>query len=646
MSSSPIVSSRDGPDSKLSILTSSSISPNYEATNATHIKHSHSVSISSSSSSSSLSSIAKYKAQQTAVLTEYPVSGDDDFDITPHNKSSTITTTNAINAKGGVTTTTDVNNNGYVSGSDIIDVSSPENQAALDKIYRKLDLRIIPPLWCLYFLTSMGSSLYGNALTMNMESKDSLRQKLALSAHDTSTASALYYVGYIVFDVPMNLLMTRLAPQTWLSRIVMSVGIVYICYTALTNAGGVIAIRLISGLCGAGTWPGMAYYVSLWYPAHRTARRIGYYFTAAQVSASVAGLIAAGFQKMNRDGGLVGWQWMFLLYGIVTFLVGISLIWWLPDRPAPLRQSMNQSSSENEKRNVIFRLFDKMTPEQHFSILTPEEQALHQADMHGRYLNVAWGLRDLWRVFLDLRMWPLVLMYFGVVGTGYGIVVFGTTILKTIDKTWSSVTLSLLMAPIWMCDLCGILLVTPFSDRFRNWRGTVFSASTVVIIVGMVVTTYAPRQWPRYGGLLITGFGLGPTVPVCMTWAAEIFGPRHGDVGTAASAALVSGLGNLGSVTTTYALYTGWPSDVARGFEYSNMVVVAILGMSILSAGLCAVVTGSFPLFAVLRSLRGIKSQQPITTSTINDSSITEGGIGSETITTTNNNNNIKKTEK
>lgn len=65
-------------------------------------------------------------------------------------------------------------------------------------------------------------------------------------------------------------------------------------------------------------------------------------------------------------------------------------------------------------------------------------------------------------------------MYFGVVGTGYGIVVFGTTILTTINGKWSSVTLSLLMAPIWMCDLIAILFVTPFSDKFRRWRGTVF----------------------------------------------------------------------------------------------------------------------------------------------------------------------------
>ncbi len=67
--------------------------------------------------------------------------------------------------------------------------------------------------------------------------------------------------------------------------------------------------------------------------------------------------------------------------------------------------------------------------------------------------------------------------------------------------------------------------------------------------------------------LLIAGFGLGPTVPICMSWLAEIFQPRYGDVGTAVSAALVSGLGNLGSVTATYALYRGWPRDQKNSTE-------------------------------------------------------------------------------
>lgn len=81
------------------------------------------------------------------------------------------------------------------------------------------------------------------------------------------------------------------------SKIVITVGLVYTCYHVLHNAGGVIAVRFISGVVGAGTWPGLSYYVSLWYPNDRLTRRIGYYFTAAQISAAVAGLVSAGFQK-------------------------------------------------------------------------------------------------------------------------------------------------------------------------------------------------------------------------------------------------------------------------------------------------------------------------------------------------------------
>lgn len=451
----------------------------------------------------------------------------------------------------------------------------------LDQIYRKLDLRVIPPLWCLYFLTSFGSAAFGVALTMNMSEGHSLIQKLDLSNHDTSTASALDFVGYIVFDLPANLVMTRMAPQSWISRIVISVGIVYACFAAISSPPGLIVARLMSGICTAGIWPGMAYYISLWYPSHRTARRIGYYFTAAQISAAVAGLVSAGFQQMDGNRGLTGYQWMFLVYGVITATVGISLNWWLPDRPFENRQE-----PINGFAKFLGRLVVKMPHP-----LNEEERALHARDMAERYSKPQmWGLRELWTVFKDIRIWPLIMMYFGVVGAGYGLMVAATTILHNINPNLSSIDLSLLVAPIWLFDLAAIVIVTPLSDKFKRHRGLVFSLSAVIIIVGLFVTTFSKPKWARYGGLLICGFGLGPTVPICMTWAAEIFGPRHGDLGTAASAALVSGLGNLGSVTTTYALYNGWPSDALRGYRNSNMVMVGILGFSIVSSGACTLV--------------------------------------------------------
>lgn len=456
------------------------------------------------------------------------------------------------------------------SQTDVVEFSE-EELARLEKIYIKLDLRIIPALWCLYFLTSFGSSAYGNALTMNSEAGHSLRQTLNLTAKHTSTASALYYVGYIIFDVPMNIIMTKLAPQAWLSRIVMSVGLVYACYAALDSAGGIIAIRLISGICGAGTWPGMSYYISLWYHPQRMTRRVGYYFTAAQLSAACAGLVAAGFQRMDMTHGKEGWRWFFLVYGVITVFVGALLLFWLPD---------NQRDRESN-----FKIFRKIKALNVYP-LNDEDRLLHEKDMSQYRTKLTWTARDIWNILVDIKVWPLIIMYFGVVGTGYGLAVFGTTLIRTVLGV-SSIDVSLLYAPIWLFDLAAILLITPLSDIFKKFRPLIFSCSTVIIIVGLVVCTYAGPKWSRYGGLLITGFGLGPTVPTCMSITADIFGRKHGDIGVAVSSALVSGLGNLGSVMATYALFTGWPADAARQYEYSNMILVLICGLSIIAAFFC-----------------------------------------------------------
>ena len=138
-------------------------------------------------------------------------------------------------------------------------------------------------------------------------------------------------------------------------------------------------------------------------------------------------------------------------------------------------------------------------------------------------------------------------------------------------------------------DLLAILLVTPFSDRFHHHRGLFFSIPVCIQIAGLLMTTYCNGHWPRWGGLLLVGFGLGPTVPITMTWTNEIFQPRHGEVGVAAASAFVSGMGNLGSILTTYALFTGWESDAdpklgRRRYRKSTWVMIGILFLSILSA--------------------------------------------------------------
>ncbi|KAI1430958.1 vitamin H transporter 1/biotin symporter vht1 [Xylaria sp. CBS 124048] len=446
----------------------------------------------------------------------------------------------------------------------------------VERVYKKLDLRIIPAFWILYFVCSAIDGNIGLAQTMNADVGHDLITVLHLSARDTSTALAVFYVAYVLFDCPSNLIMSRVGPRVWMARIVLAVGVIGTLFIAVQAAWSLKLLRFILGVVIAGMWPGMSYYLTLFYPPSRIGKRIGQYFTAAQVSAAVGGLVSAGFQLIDTRGGLYGFQWMFLVYGLVAMTLGIGLLWWLPDRPLAPGQKRDRSGISK---------WLPATPE----ALTGEDALIHYEDLRRVYNPPPWTLRDLWHVLIDWRLWPLVLMYFGVVGVGIGTQLYGTIIIHGIDPDFTDVQLSLLFAPIWIMDLIAILIATPISDRFHRWRPFFFSAATCIQIAGLLMTTFAPTSnpWARYGGLLLIGFGLGPTVPICMTWASEIFQPRHGEVGVAAATALVSGLGNLGSITTTYALYTGWPADAKPGphqYRNSNFVMIGILVVSIISS--------------------------------------------------------------
>ena len=143
---------------------------------------------------------------------------------------------------------------------------------------------------------------------------------------------------------------------------------------------------------------------------------------------------------MDGLGGLVGFQWMFLLYGLVGIIVGISLLWWLPDRPLPPGETRDRMG------------WRKWIPESR-PALTGEDARIHYEDLTRVYHRRAWTVMDLVRVVIDWRVWPLMIMYFGVVGVGIGVQNYGTVIIRGANPRLTGVQLSLLFAPIWVVGL-------------------------------------------------------------------------------------------------------------------------------------------------------------------------------------------------
>jgi len=139
----------------------------------------------------------------------------------------------------------------------------------LKRLYRRMDRRIIPCLWVLYFLASSSRSTVGLSLTMNLSTHDSLSQHLGLSEHQISTGVALFYVAYVIFEIPSNLVskgpllegiltvVSRIRPHVWIARIQMSIGIVAACHAALSSVWSFYLLRFLLGACEAGIWPGI-----------------------------------------------------------------------------------------------------------------------------------------------------------------------------------------------------------------------------------------------------------------------------------------------------------------------------------------------------------------------------------------------------
>ncbi|MDN7932492.1 MFS transporter [Burkholderia metallica] len=174
---------------------------------------------------------------------------------------------------------------------------------------RRLNLRLIPFLMLLYLVAYIDrSNISVAALQMNAD--------LGLSAEMYGLGAGLFYVTYILFEVPSNLFLARVGARRWIARIMITWGVVAAAMSAVHTPGQLYAMRLLLGAAEAGFTPGIIYYLSAWYPPSDRARAMSFFYIGATL-ASVIGLPLSG-ALLNLNGvlGLEGWRWLFLLEGV------------------------------------------------------------------------------------------------------------------------------------------------------------------------------------------------------------------------------------------------------------------------------------------------------------------------------------------
>lgn len=200
------------------------------------------------------------------------------------------------------------------------------NATLAPSILRKLNLKIIPLVIICYFIANLDkTNISIAALQMNAD--------LGLTATMYGVGVSVFYITYLIFEVPSNLLMTKVGPRIWIARIMISWGIISSMMFMVQQPWQLYTLRLLLGAAEAGFAPGIIYYLSQWFPQANRARAMSFFYMGS-VGASVVGLPLGGL-ILNMHGflGMTGWRWLFLIEGIPALILGVVILFVMRDTP-------------------------------------------------------------------------------------------------------------------------------------------------------------------------------------------------------------------------------------------------------------------------------------------------------------------------
>ena len=195
-----------------------------------------------------------------------------------------------------------------------------------EAVIRKISLRLIPYIFILYILAYLDRVNVGFA---------ALEMKRDLHLTDTvyGTGAGIFFLGSAMFDLPSNLLLGKVGPRKWIARIMITWGIIATCMMLVKGEHSFYIMRFFLGVSEAGFFPGMILYLTYWYPTRRRAAAVARFMTATSIAGVIGAPLSAALLKLEGTLGLHGWQWLFMVEGIPTFLMGISVLFYLHDHP-------------------------------------------------------------------------------------------------------------------------------------------------------------------------------------------------------------------------------------------------------------------------------------------------------------------------
>ncbi|WXC46943.1 hypothetical protein QX201_006663 [Fusarium graminearum] len=386
------------------------------------------------------------------------------------------------------------------------------SEADTNRLIRKIDWSIIPFVSILYLLSFLDRTNIGNARL------DTLELDLGMTGLMYNHALVIFFPFYIIAEIPSNMAMKRFRPWIWIPSMMVAWGICCTLMGIVQSYPGLMVARGFLGLTEGGLFPGIAYYITMWYRRHECGLRMAIFFSAATAAGVFGGFLARGIMELRGEAGLAGWQWIFIIEGLLTVVVALVSFKLMSDYP-----DRAKFITEEERKHIQARL---------------------QLDRSG--LAEEFEMRYARDAFRDWKIWVHMLIAAGTFTAVYAYSLFLPTIIR--DLGYSSTTAQLMSTPPYLvaCVIC--VGAGWWADKIQQ-RGIFMIVFISISALGLVLLMAVEHPGVRYFGCFLLASGTFPCVPQGIAWNSNNIG---GSLKRGVGIAMNVSCGNIGGVIAAY----------------------------------------------------------------------------------------------
>ncbi len=403
----------------------------------------------------------------------------------------------------------------------------------------KVARRLVPFLILCYFVA------YLDRVNVSM-AKLTMDADLGISDYQFGIGAGIFFIAYFIFEVPSNLALDRFGARKWIARIMFTWGLVSGCMAAIQGVAGFYTVRVLLGAAEAGFFPGIIYFLTLWFPSLYRARIVGYFMVAIPLSTVIGNPISGAILSLHGAWGLAGWKWLFILEALPAIILAFFVWFYLTDRPS------DATWLEPDERDWLVQRLE----------------AERRQRVAARHYSV-------WEALTNGRVLAIAVIYFGVVAANYGLSFFLPTIVAQFGLSYLA-TGAVSAIPYFVGAIA--MVVWGYSSDHFHERKAHLAIAIAIAVGGLAVAAVLHDPTAKMAALAVAGFGIFANLPVFWTLPTAFLS----GAAAAGGIAIINSIGNLAGFAGPYAV--GAIKDATGSFAGGLFAIAFLAFVSFLVA--------------------------------------------------------------